>query len=127
MPFLDDGRIKEGERRRIIKWFVEQDVSGHTSNDGTGDLIRLGFEEHNRTSAIVAAAARGRVPVLAGSRNSRGECREPGRGSAREADCAHMIARLYDDAGSVLAEPSPAIMRWQKSFPPYRVMVHCAW
>jgi dihydrodipicolinate synthase/N-acetylneuraminate lyase len=65
VPCLDDGRINEGELRRIINWLIEKGVRGLYPNGSTGAFIRLCFEERKRVIQIVAEATRGRVPVLA--------------------------------------------------------------
>lgn len=67
VPFLDDGRINEGELRRIINWLIEKGVSGLYPNGSTGEFIRLSFEERKRVIQIVVEETRGRVPVLAGA------------------------------------------------------------
>jgi 4-hydroxy-tetrahydrodipicolinate synthase len=70
VPFLDDGRINEGELRRMIDWLIARGVSGLYPNGSTGEFIRLSFEERKRVIQIVAAATRGRVPILAGAAES---------------------------------------------------------
>ena len=66
VPFTDDGRINEGELRRIVNWLIEKGVSGLYPNGSTGEFIRLSFEERKRVIQIVTEENRGRVPVLAG-------------------------------------------------------------
>jgi len=70
VPFLDDGRINEGELRRIVNWLIEKKVSGLYPNGSTGEFIRLTFEERKRVIRIVADETRGRVPILAGAAES---------------------------------------------------------
>jgi 4-hydroxy-tetrahydrodipicolinate synthase len=67
VPFTDDGRINEGELRRIVNWLIEKGVSGLYPNGSTGEFIRLSFEERKRVIRIVTEENRGRVPVLAGA------------------------------------------------------------
>lgn len=67
VPFTDDGRINEGELRRIVNWLIEKGVSGLYPNGSTGEFIRLSFEERKRVIQIVTEENRGRVPVLAGA------------------------------------------------------------
>ena len=67
VPFLDDGRINEGELRRMIGWLIEKGISGLYPNGSTGEFIRLSFEERKRVIQIVAEETRGRVPILAGA------------------------------------------------------------
>jgi 4-hydroxy-tetrahydrodipicolinate synthase len=67
VPFLDDGRINEGELRRMVNWLVEKGVSGLYPNGSTGEFIRLSYEERKRVIQIVVEENRGRVPILAGA------------------------------------------------------------
>jgi 4-hydroxy-tetrahydrodipicolinate synthase len=66
-PFLDDGRINEGELRRMVNWLIEKGVSGLYPNGSTGEFIRLSFEERKRVIKIVTEENRGRLPILAGA------------------------------------------------------------
>jgi 4-hydroxy-tetrahydrodipicolinate synthase len=67
VPFQDDGRINEGELRRMVNWLIEKGVSGLYPNGSTGEFIRLSFEERKRVIKIVVDETRGRVPILAGA------------------------------------------------------------
>ncbi len=66
-PFLDDGRINEGELRRMVNWLIEKGVSGLYPNGSTGEFIRLSFEERKRVIQIVTEENHGRLPILAGA------------------------------------------------------------
>jgi 4-hydroxy-tetrahydrodipicolinate synthase len=70
VPFLEDGRINEGELRRLVNWLIEKGVTGLYPNGSTGEFIRLSFEERKRVIQIVAEETRGRVPILAGAAES---------------------------------------------------------
>jgi len=70
VPFHDDGRINEGELRRMVNWLIEKGVTGLYPNGSTGEFIRLSFEERKRVIQIVAEENRGRVPILAGAAES---------------------------------------------------------
>lgn len=70
IPFLDDGRINEGELRRLVNWLIERGISGLYPNGSTGEFIRLSFEERKRVIQIVVEETRGRVPILAGAAES---------------------------------------------------------
>ncbi|MFO1501757.1 MAG: dihydrodipicolinate synthase family protein [Verrucomicrobiota bacterium] len=70
VPFLEDGRIHEGELRRLVNWLIDKGVTGLYPNGSTGEFIRLSFEERKRVIQIVAEEARGRVPILAGAAES---------------------------------------------------------
>ncbi len=67
VPFQEDGRINEGELRRMVNWLIEKGVSGLYPNGSTGEFIRLSFEERKRVIRIVVDETRGRVPILAGA------------------------------------------------------------
>ena len=70
VPYLDDGRINEGELRRMVNWLIDKGVSGLYPNGSTGEFIRLSFEERKRVIEIVVEENRGRVPILAGAAES---------------------------------------------------------
>jgi len=70
VPFAEDGRINEGELRRLVDWLIEKGVTGLYPNGSTGEFIRLSFEERKRVIQIVAEETRGRVPILAGAAES---------------------------------------------------------
>ena len=70
VPFFEDGRLNEGELRRVINWLIEKGINGLYPNGSTGEFIRLSFEERKRVIKIVADETRGRVPILAGASES---------------------------------------------------------
>jgi 2-dehydro-3-deoxy-D-pentonate aldolase len=70
VPFTGDGRIHEGELRRLVNWLIEKGVTGLYPNGSTGEFIRLSFEERRRVIQVVVEENRGRVPVLAGAAES---------------------------------------------------------
>lgn len=67
VPFDTNGRINEGELRRMVNWLIEKGVTGLYPNGSTGEFIRLSFEERKRVIQIIAEENRGRVPILAGA------------------------------------------------------------
>lgn len=67
VPFSEDGRINEGELRRIVSWLIDKGIHGLYPNGSTGEFARLSFEERIRVVEIVADENRGRVPILAGA------------------------------------------------------------
>ncbi len=67
VPFHQDGRINEGELRRIVSWLIDKGIHGLYPNGSTGEFARLSFEERIRVVEIVADENRGRVPILAGA------------------------------------------------------------
>ena len=67
IPFDANGRINEGELRRMVNWLIEKGITGLYPNGSTGEFIRLSFEERKRVISIIAEENRGRVPILAGA------------------------------------------------------------
>jgi 4-hydroxy-tetrahydrodipicolinate synthase len=67
VPFDANGRINEGELRRMVNWLIEKGVTGLYPNGSTGEFIRLSLEERKRVIQIIAEENRGRVPILAGA------------------------------------------------------------
>ena len=55
VPFDDDGRINEGELRRMVNWLVEKGVSGLYPNGSTGEFTRFSFEERKEIVRIARA------------------------------------------------------------------------
>jgi len=67
VPLDERGQINEPERRRLVSWLIERGVHGLYPNGSTGEFTRFTAEERRRIVEIVADAAGGRVPVLAGA------------------------------------------------------------
>jgi dihydrodipicolinate synthase/N-acetylneuraminate lyase len=67
VPFDTNGRINEGELRRMVNWLIDKGVTGLYPNGSTGEFIRLSLEERKRVIQIIAEENRGRVPILAGA------------------------------------------------------------
>jgi 4-hydroxy-tetrahydrodipicolinate synthase len=67
VPFDANGRINEGELRRMVNWLIEKGVTGLYPNGSTGEFIRLSLEERKRVIQIVVEENAGRVPILAGA------------------------------------------------------------
>ena len=67
VPFDANGRINEGELRRMVNWLIEKGVTGLYPNGSTGEFIRLSLEERKRVIQIVVEENGGRVPILAGA------------------------------------------------------------
>jgi len=65
-PFKD-GRVDEDGLRRFVDWQINEGTHGLVPTGTTGESPALDYEEHNRVIAITIEAARGRVPVMAGT------------------------------------------------------------
>ena len=66
VPYGADGKINEGELRRIIRWLGNKGVTGFYPNGSMGEFIRLSYEERKQVVRIVSEEAGGR-PILAGA------------------------------------------------------------
>jgi 4-hydroxy-tetrahydrodipicolinate synthase len=67
VPFQENGKINEGELRRVVSWLIDKGIHGLYPNGSTGEFARLSFEERLRVVEIVADETAGRVPILAGA------------------------------------------------------------
>ncbi len=65
-PFDADGDIDEGAVRAQTRWLIGQGVHGLAVGGSTGEGQTLDQDELRRLVAIVAEAAAGQVPVIAG-------------------------------------------------------------
>ncbi|GLR68041.1 4-hydroxy-tetrahydrodipicolinate synthase [Acidocella aquatica] len=66
-PMHEDGSIDEAAYTRLIDWQIEQGTQGIVPVGTTGESPTLSHEEHKRVVELAIAAARGRVPVIAGA------------------------------------------------------------
>ncbi|MDD2795240.1 4-hydroxy-tetrahydrodipicolinate synthase [Acidocella sp.] len=66
-PMHADGSIDEAAYSRLIDWQIEQGTQGIVPVGTTGESPTLSHEEHKRVVELAIAAARGRVPVIAGA------------------------------------------------------------
>jgi 4-hydroxy-tetrahydrodipicolinate synthase len=65
-PFRD-GKVDEGVLGKLVDWQIEQGVDGIVAVGTTGESATLDVDEHIAVIAATVKAARGRVPVIAGS------------------------------------------------------------
>jgi 4-hydroxy-tetrahydrodipicolinate synthase len=65
-PF-SGGRVAEDTLRELVEWQIEQGSNGLVPCGTTGEVATLTADEHRRVIATVVEAARGRVPVIAGT------------------------------------------------------------
>lgn len=66
-PFDAQGELDEASLRRVVDLFIDSGVDGLTALGVTGEVARLDDGERARVLEIVLDAARGRVPVVAGT------------------------------------------------------------
>src|SRR5438477_6972862 len=65
-PFRD-GKVDEGRLREQIEFQIRGGIDGLVPVGTTGESPTLDFDEHERVIALTVEAARGRVPVIAGT------------------------------------------------------------
>ena len=67
VPLDEQGRINEGELRRIVDWLIDNGISGLYPNGSTGEFTRFSFEERKEIVRICCEQNAGRAFVLAGA------------------------------------------------------------
>jgi 4-hydroxy-tetrahydrodipicolinate synthase len=65
-PFRD-GRVDERALRELVEWQIDAGVDGLVPVGSTGESATLTHAEHGQVIELVVQAARGRVPVVAGT------------------------------------------------------------
>jgi len=66
-PFDADGKVDEEGLRANTGFQIRQGINGLVPTGTTGESPTLSYDEHNRVIEIVVEAAKGKVPVLAGT------------------------------------------------------------
>ncbi|MEM3519244.1 MAG: 4-hydroxy-tetrahydrodipicolinate synthase [Candidatus Hadarchaeales archaeon] len=66
-PFTEDGEVSEEGIRELVEFQIKNGIHGLVPVGTTGECSTLSYEEHKRVIEIVVDAARGRVPVVAGT------------------------------------------------------------
>ena len=66
-PMQSDGSIDEAEFSRFVDWQIAEGTAAIVPCGTTGESPTLSHEEHERVVELAVAAARGRVPVIAGA------------------------------------------------------------
>ncbi len=66
-PFTKKGTIDEEALKRIIEFQIANGISGLVPCGTTGESPTLSHEEHDRVIRLTVEAAKGRVPVIAGT------------------------------------------------------------
>jgi len=65
-PFKN-GLLDEDALRRLVEWQIAEGTHGLVPTGTTGESPTLNFDEHKQVIDITIEAARGRVPVIAGT------------------------------------------------------------
>jgi len=66
-PFTADDRLDEAALGKVTDYVIEGGVHAIMSTGGTGEFPHLDRQERKRATAVIVGAARGRVPVIAGT------------------------------------------------------------
>ncbi len=66
-PMQSDGSIDEAEFSRFVDWQIAEGTTAMVPCGTTGESPTLSHDEHERVVELAVAAARGRVPVIAGA------------------------------------------------------------
>jgi len=66
-PFNDDGTIDEKGLRELVEFQIEEGIAGMVPVGTTGESPTVTHEENIEVIRIVVEAAKGRVPVIAGT------------------------------------------------------------
>ena len=66
-PTREDGSVDEDGLARLVDWQIGQGTDGLVAVGTTGESPTLSHEEHKRVVDLIVAAARRRVPVIAGA------------------------------------------------------------
>ena len=111
-PMREDGGIDEDAYARLIDWQIAEGTHGLVPVGTTGESPTLTHDEHKRVVELAIAAARGRVPVMAGAgSNSTAEaiglaqhaekarrgCGAGGHALLQQADAGRAVPPLHGD------------------------------
>ncbi len=96
-PFRND-RVDEAALKRLIEMHIEAGTSAVVPCGTTGESATLSFDEHDRVIELSVEAARGRIPVIAGtgSNNTREAIRLTKHAKDVGADAALLISPYYN-------------------------------
>lgn len=96
-PFRN-GRVDETAFQKLVDWQISQGTNGLVPCGTTGESPTLSHDEHQRVVELCVAAARGRVPVIAGTgSNSTAEAVALTRHAERAgADAALVVTPYYN-------------------------------
>lgn len=94
-PFDERDEVDEEGLRENIEFQIKEGIHGLVPTGSTGECATLSYEEHKRVVEITVDAARGKVPVLAGT----------GSNSTREAIMLTQHAKEAGADGALLVVP----------------------
>lgn len=96
-PFTD-GKVDEQKLRNLVDWQIKSGIDGLLPCGTTGESPTLSTEEHARVIEITIDAAKGRVPVIAGTgSNATAEAIDLTRHAAKAgADAVLMVSPYYN-------------------------------
>jgi len=66
-PFDKEDKVDEEGLRENVRFQIKRGIHGLVPVGSTGECATLSYEEHNRVVDVVVDAAKGKVPVLAGT------------------------------------------------------------
>ncbi|MEE4251673.1 MAG: 4-hydroxy-tetrahydrodipicolinate synthase [Alcanivoracaceae bacterium] len=97
-PMHADGAVDWDRLRKLVDWHVAEGTHAIVAVGTTGESATLGFEEHDLVVREVISAARGRVPVIAGTgANSTEEAIRLTRDARRDgADACLLVTPYYN-------------------------------
>lgn len=94
-PFTD-GRVDEGKLRELVEFHVGHGTDALVPCGTTGESPTLSHDEHRRVVEVVIEAARGRLPVVAGTgSNSTAEAIDLTRHAERAGAAAALVVNPY--------------------------------
>ena len=94
-PF-SNGEVDDDAFRRLVEWQIAEGTHGLVPTGTTGESPTLNYDEHKHVIEMCIKAARGRVPVIAGTgSNSTGEAIELSRFAEKAGADAVLIVTPY--------------------------------
>jgi 4-hydroxy-tetrahydrodipicolinate synthase len=94
-PFRD-GRVDEAKLRELVEFHVSRGTDGLVPCGTTGESPTLSHDEHGRVIEVVLDAARGRLPVIAGTgSNSTAETIDLTRHAERAGASGALVVNPY--------------------------------
>lgn len=66
-PFTPDGKLDDAALATLAEWQIAEGIHGLVPVGSTGEAVTLSPAERERVVRVVAEAAKGRVPVIAGA------------------------------------------------------------
>ena len=72
-PFTMNGELDEESLRKLVEFQIKNKIDGIVPCGTTGESPTLDYEEHDKVIEIVIDAAKGRVPIIAGTGSNSAE------------------------------------------------------